>query len=308
MSKDKDAAEKRLEDYNDVFADLYNVLLFNAKRVILESDLTDARTSGQYKYEGELHAAERDTAKHWEKHDVILAVLCIENQSHSDNAMPLRVIGYDGVWYLGQAIQREEDQRSKLPVQPFHPVVTLVLNFSNHRWIKNKSLLECLEIPDELKPYVQDYKINVVDVAFLPEEVIAKFESDFGIIADYMVKRRTNPDYVPEPRTIRHVDAFFKLLEAMSGERGLVEELQRQHIEGKEPTTMKDFFEERDRIAMAKGKAEGEAKGEANGKAKAVRTVMRKMRYSEDEAMDFLELAGEEREACRNALRELKIA
>ena len=67
---------------------------------------------------------------------------------------------------------------------------------------------------------------------------------------------------------------------------------------------MKDFFEERDRIAMAKG----EAKGKAKGKAENVRTVMRKMRYSEDEAMDFLELDDEEREACRQALQDLKIA
>ena len=127
-----------------------------------------------------------------------------------------------------------------------------------------------------------------------------EFRSDFHDIADYLSQRRTNPEYVPEARVIRHVDAFFKMLEAITGERGMIEELQRQHKEGKETRTMKDFFEHRDKVAMEKGKAEGKAEG--------IRVLMRKLNYSEAEAMDFLELAEEEREACRKLLHEQKIA
>ena len=114
------------------------------------------------------------------------------------------------------------------------------------------------------------------------------------------MNRRKNPAYVPEPRTIRHVDAFFKMLEAVSGERGLVEEVQRQQETGKEPRTMKDFFEERDKIRDKIVKAKSKAEG--------IRALMGNLGWSEEEALDRMNLAGEEREAVRKALYEQKIA
>ena len=36
---EKDRTEKTLEDFDDVFADIVNVLLFNGQRLIEESDL-----------------------------------------------------------------------------------------------------------------------------------------------------------------------------------------------------------------------------------------------------------------------------
>lgn len=38
---EKDAAEKILESYNDVFADIVNVLLFNGRQVIAADELED---------------------------------------------------------------------------------------------------------------------------------------------------------------------------------------------------------------------------------------------------------------------------
>lgn len=38
---EKDIAEKTLEGYNDVFADIANVLLFNGRRLINPDDLED---------------------------------------------------------------------------------------------------------------------------------------------------------------------------------------------------------------------------------------------------------------------------
>ena len=40
--KDKDITQKVLEKYNDVFADILNVLLFNGRDVVEESTLIDA--------------------------------------------------------------------------------------------------------------------------------------------------------------------------------------------------------------------------------------------------------------------------
>ena len=38
----KDVVEKTLEEYNDVFADIVNVLLFHGQRIIKEDELDDA--------------------------------------------------------------------------------------------------------------------------------------------------------------------------------------------------------------------------------------------------------------------------
>ena len=38
----KDITEKTLEAYNDVFADIINVLLFKGKQVVKENELEDA--------------------------------------------------------------------------------------------------------------------------------------------------------------------------------------------------------------------------------------------------------------------------
>lgn len=60
----KDMAEKLLADYNDVFADIVNVLLFDGKEVVQENDLVDTKAKSQYKADDQkLHEQERDISK-----------------------------------------------------------------------------------------------------------------------------------------------------------------------------------------------------------------------------------------------------
>lgn len=50
---------------------------------------------------------------------------------------------------------------------------------------------------------------NDFEIEWLTDEQIAKFKSDFGIVARFFSERRKNPDYVPDDRTvITHVDAI----------------------------------------------------------------------------------------------------
>ena len=100
---EKDITEKMLEDYNDVFADIVNGLLFNGRQVIRENALTSGVDHSMYKADGKVHEQERDTAKFWKTGrgsvSVRLALIGIENQTEYDAEMPLRVIGYDGAAY-----------------------------------------------------------------------------------------------------------------------------------------------------------------------------------------------------------------
>lgn len=62
---EKDIAEKTLESYNDVFADISNVFLFNGKHVIQEDELEDAQPRSYYKADGRIREQERDVSKYW---------------------------------------------------------------------------------------------------------------------------------------------------------------------------------------------------------------------------------------------------
>ena len=48
---EKDITEKILADYNDVFADIVNVLLFDGRQVVSADDLETVKDRSQYKAE-----------------------------------------------------------------------------------------------------------------------------------------------------------------------------------------------------------------------------------------------------------------
>ena len=99
---EKDLSEKYLESYNDVFADILNVLLFNGQRHINPSELSESITETQYKADGKQHEQRRDIAKLWEKQKTELVLIGLENQTEVDKDMVFRVVGYDGAYYRAQ--------------------------------------------------------------------------------------------------------------------------------------------------------------------------------------------------------------
>ena len=100
------------------------------------------------------------------------------------------------------------------------PVVSFVLYFGTEkRWNKVKSIRELVEIPKDLEKYVNDYKIHVFEIAWLSEEQLKQFKSDFGIVANFFVQKRKNKNYRPDDkREIQHVDEVLKLLSVMTGD------------------------------------------------------------------------------------------
>ena len=116
-------------------------------------------------------------------------------------------------------------------------------------WTGPRSLYEAIDVPEFLKPYVSDYKINVFEIAYLDEEQVKKVESDFKHVADYFVQMRTKKDYVPSKETLEHVDAVLKIMSVLTQDTRF-EEVQNN---GEEVKTMCDAL---DKIEK-KGKEEG---------------------------------------------------
>ena len=102
--------------------------------------------------------------------------------------MPFRIVGYDGAAYRSQLQQ----ERKKML-----PVMTIVLYFGTDRhWNSRKKIKELMEIPRCLDTYVNDYQMHVFEVAWLTEEQISHFRSDFKVVANFFVQKRKNKDYL----------------------------------------------------------------------------------------------------------------
>jgi hypothetical protein len=212
---EKDILEKTLEAYDEVFADIVNALLFEGRPVVDPGSLEDAQTSSFYKSEDNIRSLERDVSKYVKGlAEIRIAKIGNENQTNYDPQLPLRVIGYDGA-----------DYRSQYGSDCPYPVITLVLYFGERSWGKNRSLHDVLNIPDEMKPYVNDYKLNLFEIAYLTDEQINRFHSDFRVIADLIAHRRTDPYYHPRggPDFV-HGEEVRHLMSFITGDRRYLEE------------------------------------------------------------------------------------
>lgn len=206
----KDLSEKVLEDNNDIFADIVNVLLFDGEDTVEESSLVNTTVHSQYKDDsGKLHEQERDVAKYWRKGDTDIVLYGIENQTKVESRMPVRIFGYEGASYRGQ-----HDKKTIVPV------ITMVLYYgTDRRWTAPANIKSLIKVPDGLDKYVNDVKANVFEIAWLTDDQISKFKSDFKIVANFFVNRRKNKDYIPDDKTtIKHVDEILKFLSVMTGD------------------------------------------------------------------------------------------
>lgn len=232
---EKDIAEKNLEAWNDVFADIVNVLLFKGKQVVKEDELEAATPTSAFKAGKKLHQQERDVAKFWKNGEIKISLLGFENQSVADPKMPLRVISYDGASYKQQLLDKK--------LKKNFPVITLVLYFGEEHWKSAKTLFDCFDVPEELKPFANDYKINVFEIAWLDDETINSFKSDFKYVAQFFKAKRLEKIYEPTDAELKHMDEYFKLLSAVSGDKNfelLYNELKNETDGG---VTMCDMFQ-----------------------------------------------------------------
>ena len=245
---EKDITEKNLEALNDVFADIVNVLLFKGKRLIDENELEADTTKSMFKSDGKIHEQERDVSKIWKNGEIRISILGIENQTTQDSDMPLRVISYDGASYKQQLLDKNRKKR--------YPVATLVLYFgTDEKWSESKRLYECFNIPEKLKPFVNDYKINVFNIAFLNPKIIAMFKSDFKIITEYFRAKRLNQKYKGSKEKLQHTNETLKMFSALTGDDSFEKAYNEGNFE-RGGVTMCDVVERIRNDGIAEGKAD----------------------------------------------------
>ena len=214
-----------------------------------EKDLEADTKDSMIKADNKVHEQERDVSKFWKNGEIRISILGLENQTVQDYKMPLRVIGYDGASYKQQYL---DDKLKKN-----YPVATIVLYFGTQsEWTAPKNLFSCFDIPEQLKPYVNDYKINIFNIAWLSDETISNFKSDFKFVAKYFQSKRKDEKYIPTADEIKHKDSLFKMFAALTGDNYFESVYNKIKTNSKKGgATMGGFFED----LLNEGKAEGKA-------------------------------------------------
>jgi len=258
---EKDILEKKLLMFNDVFADFVNGIMFDGKDVVKEDELVDLSGWSHYKGDDSKHRfQDRDVVKLWKKENVVISLIGIENQDIPDKNMVFRVLSYDGASYRTQLVEEESRKRKKNSgidgeLQDIFPVITFVIYYGEEEWRHETTLHKRLNLDSELKHYVSDYSINLIDLKKLSEDDINKFKKDFKLIADYMVK---GSKHKADRIDLNHPEEVSELILRLTGEELPFE------VECEEGgKNMEKFFEPMFERAEARGRAEGKTEGES---------------------------------------------
>ena len=110
-----------------------------------------------------------------------------------------------------------------------------------------------------MKPYVNDYKINLFEIAYLDREIIDSFTSDFWILADYLYQMQVNRNYVADKKSIGHIEELLMLMSAMTGDKRFEEVIDEANT--KEVMNMCEVLD----IVEARGIEKGIEKGREEG-------------------------------------------
>ena len=154
-----------------------------------------------------------------------------------------------------QLVEEESRKRKKNAsidgeLQDIFPVITFVIYYGEEEWRHETTLHKRLNLDSELKHYVSDYSINLIDLKKLSEDDINKFKKDFKLIADYMVK---GSKHKADRIDLNHPEEVSELILRLTGEELPFE------VECEEGgKNMEKFFEPMFERAEARGEARGE--------------------------------------------------
>jgi len=248
----KDIATKELLNINRIFADILNGYVYKGQQVIKPEALEDFRTHESYQSDaGVLHNQNRDVAKLYkDEMSIQLAIAGLEHQTSIDRLMPIRIIGYDGASYRQQLTGEWKDGH---PI----PVITFILYFGiEKKWDMDLSLQDILPIPKAFRKHFQNYGINVINVAWLTDEQIDCFQSDFKILAKVLKHLRLHPEEkYQDEQEIEYAKQLLQVLTEITGDKDYIQYTDTTS-DRKEIHNMASLFKNSERYGREQGKAD----------------------------------------------------
>lgn len=239
MATEKDTLTKRFMERPDVFADVFNFLIYEGEPVIKPDELKALDTTEiAIPYGADSFAAPEQKFRDVFKSRVAkmdgraaYLLLGVENQSDIHYAMPVRNMVYDALQYSAQVAakakehRRERKELKELPedqkvtsgeyLSGFYrsdrliPVITLVIYFGANEWDAPLTIHEMLEDSDEkILRLTPDYRINLICPASLTEQQAEKLSSELREVMLFVKYSRNKAKLKEILRTDEHFKAI----------------------------------------------------------------------------------------------------
>ena len=172
-----DAALKEFLKDNDVYAAVFNGYFFDGRTVFDPKDLEPENVayaeSVNTKQRVEKINKYRDNVRRTSKG--FLIILGIDDQNKIHYSMPVRKMLYDVLGYSSEIkmLGKIQDQSSWTVDERLSgvakgtkvtPIVTVVLYTGEDEWDGPRSLHDMMDIDEEVKPFVPDYTLYVIDI------------------------------------------------------------------------------------------------------------------------------------------------
>lgn len=247
----KDIVEKAFVSFPDITADVINVLLYRGKEIVDAQDLWAGPTETVYQGWEKLRNQYEDLCKYELADGKIKLMYLIANQSKTDSRMLFRKAGYVG------GIYREQYEGK---TQESFPVIELILYWGSDRWKGSRELCQLFKkkkFPDEAWEFIDEVKLHIFEMRYLPKEIRKKFQSDMRIVVDFLAEG----EGYRSDRKIKHKAVLIKMIKVLSGETDtddIEKWMEEQGIREEDELTMCELFDQYVRQGRKEGRREGE--------------------------------------------------
>ena len=160
MSQIRNASDstcKKLFRDDECFADICNYAFFQGKQIIKPEELVSRENDVSTLMGKELLPMEtkryRDIVRKASINGDYM-IIGVEHQSTLDKNVIIRILNYDAQLYINQVESGKE----------VRPVGSFVFYTGDKEWTYPKSLKESLKIPPEMKDYINDWKLPVLEL------------------------------------------------------------------------------------------------------------------------------------------------
>ena len=160
MSQIRNASDstcKKLFRDDGCFADICNYAFFQGKQIIKPEELVSRENDVSTLMGKELLPMEtkryRDIVRKASINGDYM-IIGVEHQSTLNKNMIIRILNYDAQLYINQVESGKE----------VRPVGSFVFYMGDKEWTYPKSLKESLKIPPEMKDYINDWKLPVLEL------------------------------------------------------------------------------------------------------------------------------------------------
>ena len=160
-----DSTCKKLLRDEGCFADLCNYAFFQGRQVIQPEELVSRENDlstliGNVDDPTEIKRYRDVVRKASINGDYM--IIGVEHQSTLDKNMIIRILNYDAQLYINQVESGKE----------VRPVGSFVFYTGDKEWTYPKSLKESLKIPPEMEPYINDWKLPVLELKKMAPQIL----------------------------------------------------------------------------------------------------------------------------------------